>query len=152
MSQTEQITSELKRLVGWGLDWRRAATLPVLGCLADATDMPYRKAGARVVDFITASIGSLEGPYEFHGRRIDTHRTRWALRLLLRLEGRHDDAPSRRFRAIRILELTGHTPEQWRRDPSPERDLLRLLACHMTKCRAETDELAEGLIRLLDAA
>lgn len=92
MTPIEQVTGELKRLVGWGADWRRAGTLPALTELAGATNMPYRKAGERVVDFISTSISSLEGRWSFYGHSLDAHRTVWALRLLLRLEGRHDSA------------------------------------------------------------
>ena len=132
MTRVEEATGELKRLVGWGADWRRVAVCPILRQLAGATDIiDYRRAGTKVMDYIITSISELEGPWDFHGRRIDAHRMKWALRLLLKIEGAGSSAPCRRFRAIRALGLSGHTPQAWRRDPSPERDLLRLLAEQM---------------------
>ena len=132
MERAEEVTGELKRLVAWGADWRRVATCPALREVAGARDMTsYYKAGTKIMNFMIGAICSLEGPWEFHGRRIEAHQMKWALRLLLKIEGAGESAPGRRFRAICALKLSGHTPQGWRRDPSPERDLLRILAEHM---------------------
>lgn len=133
----EMVTGELKRLCGWGADWRRVATLPALIELSGTPmNASYYQTGTKVMDYLIASIRALEGPWEFHGHQIDSHKTQWALRVLLKIESRGDLAPARRFRAIRILELHGHTPELWRRDPSPERDLLRILGEAMCSAKA----------------
>lgn len=130
----EETTSELKKLCGWGADWRRCATQLTLRQLAGVSaSAGYRQSGVMVMDYLIASIRSLDGEYDFYGRRIDAHDTKWAIRLLLCLEGKGQSAPNRRFRAISVLKLSGHTPEAWRRDPSPERDLLRILASTMVE-------------------
>lgn len=128
---TEFVTSELKKLVGWGCHPRRVAVMPTLRRLAGVEDGTCLvTAGYIVRGFIEQAIQNIQ-PTDFEGKVRDSHELKRVFRLLLQFEGTSQSAENRRYRVISILGLCT-TVDQFRRPYGLERDLMRILAKAVT--------------------
>jgi hypothetical protein len=130
--RAEFVADELKKLVGWGADPKRLAVAPRLRELAGVDGEPSGVAGYAVRRFVVEQIASLTGSHEFMGRQIEANTIKRALCLLLEFEGRGQPAEIRRYRAITVLGVFCSV-EAWRRRFGPERELMGILAEHMTR-------------------
>lgn len=128
----EFVADELKKLVGWGADPKRLAISPRLRELAGVNGEVPVTAGYIVRRYLVEQISALAGSYPFMGRQYEADKLKWALRLLLKIEGEGQSADLRRYRVITILEAY-RSVEAWRRPVGPERDLMGILAENMTK-------------------
>lgn len=130
-SKVHDLTDELKRLVGWGAQPHRLALMPVLLELAEAQGAGFAQQGFIVLDYLKASIGSVESPISFGSREVQPEVSRRCYSLLLGTEGSGLSASNRRGRVIQLLGVY-HSIESWRRPAGPEREFLLELARHMT--------------------
>lgn len=125
--QLERLADELKSLVGWRALPERLVMKPTLCQLAGVhEDMPLTVAGGLCRRYILQTINSLNGVYEFEGKKLDAMKLNRAFKLLLGFEG-PKEAPARRRRVILLIEVLV-MPDQWRRPHGLERDFLMLLA------------------------
>lgn len=130
----ETATDELRQLVGRGIWTMRIVTLPTLRGLSrvDGTTSANRQA-THMRQWVKGGVlGMTEPAYDIRGLMIPSQQVRRALLISLKFEGNNgkEDATTRRIRAINALGLPVAV-STWRRDTSPERDLLRLLAEHL---------------------
>ena len=125
----ERLTDELRKLVGRTVWTLRLLTLPTLREFADVdSSLSVAATASAIRHYLKDGIASMgESVHEFQGKSLPGHKLVWALRLLMGYEGQGQGAAKRRERVIHILQLD--TPlQQFRRETSPERELLRLLA------------------------
>jgi hypothetical protein len=132
--QVEDATDELRWLVGRGVWTMRIVTCPTLRELSrvDSSASANRQA-THMRAWLKGGILSMpETTYEIWGRMIPSPQLRRALLISLKYEGNNgrEDATTRRIRVINALGLKAAV-STFRRDTSPERDLLRLLAEHL---------------------
>ena len=131
-SATEFLTSELKKLVGWGCHPKRVALMPTLRGLAGVEeDTSFVTAGYIVRRYLEEAISKLEGHYTFMGRSYEAHDMKRWFRLLLQFEGTAHSAENRRGRVIASMGVYCSV-ESWRRPFGSERDFLAILAQAMT--------------------
>jgi hypothetical protein len=129
-----RVAYELKILVGYGVIPSKIRYIPRLRGLAGADSAPLSDAVQIVRLYLVEQVASLSGTYDFDGRQIEADRMRWAYRLLLKIEGKRQNADKRRERAIEKLG-TYHDVETWRPPVGPEMDFMLILADQMTKPR-----------------
>jgi hypothetical protein len=129
----ELLADELNRLAGWGAEPRRLATKTILSELAGVQpSLPRYTAGCIIGRYLVEAIESLDGTYEFRGRRYDARLMTRAYKVLLRIESINRSAPARQYRVMQMLALDD-SYDQWRRNPERQRAFCRILAEHMVK-------------------
>jgi len=130
--EIEDLTDELRTLVGWGA---RPHRLPHLATLRALTDIPegasFRRTGQLMREQIRAAVDNLNHPtYDFEAGTCPREVLNRVLRLLFIFEGTGLCVTDRRHRVMQLLGLSWPM-DQWRRYNSPERQLIRLLASEM---------------------
>lgn len=134
--QIEQLTDELRQLVGKGAKPMRLVTLPVLRELSQVDgSLSVAQMGSAIHSYLVGGIKDMTGAYEFRGNALNDEKLRIILRILLDIHGYSQYAEKRRERVLHILGLN-YPLSQMRRPHSPERELLRLLAVHLVKREA----------------
>jgi hypothetical protein len=131
--QVELLADELRQLVGRGAQPMRLVSLPALrevSTVDGSSRLTARQKGSFIRHYLEDAICTMDGSYEFQGEPLNAAKRRRALRLLLKFEGSSQDATNRRERVLNLLELN-YPLGQMRRPDSPERELLRLLACQL---------------------
>lgn len=142
ITQIEQLTDELRQLVGRGAKPMRLVSCPILRDLADVdSSLSIAQMGSAIHHYLVDGIKSMNGVYEFQGKPLDAAKLCWCLRLLFEIEGVGQSAEKRRERVHHILGLRTALG-QFRKPHSPERKLLRLLAVHLV-AQSGRNQIAE---------
>ena len=133
-AQIEQLTDELRQLVGRGVNPMRLVTLPTLRSVSrvDDSKLTARQTGFLIRRHIETSILELSDaePYAVWGTKVEAAVLRRCLRLLLKYEGTGQDATNRRERVLYVTQIN-FPLGQMRRPNSPEREMLGILAQRM---------------------
>jgi hypothetical protein len=138
----EFLAEELKKLVGWGAKPSRLATLPNLRVFANLLPEPsvgLRRDGLLILNRLTTAINGIAGTIEFHDVLVPAEKLRWAVRVLLQIEGSGQSAEVRRAQAINLLGLAHrYGVSTWRHPEGPEWTLMLLVAQHLVASVSQT--------------
>ena len=103
----EELTDELRCLIGRGVWTMRLLTLPTLRKFADVdSSLSVAGTASAVRNYLRDGIANMsETVHEFQGKPLPGDKLVWALRLLFKYEGRGQGPSERRERVIHILQL-----------------------------------------------
>jgi hypothetical protein len=137
----EQLTDELRTLVGRGVWTMRLISLPILRELSRVDgSLSASQTASTIRNYLLCAIGTF-GDAEFQGDLIPSEIMRRVFRVLLNTRRTNDDADTRRGWALWLLRLN-FPVSQMRRPHSPERELLRLLANHLVSEYSGRNQIA----------
>jgi hypothetical protein len=130
--QIEQLTEELRQLVGWGAIPTRLVKLPTLRELAnvDGSGLTVRQQGSVIRSYLEDGINTI-GAIQIEGNLIDEPTAIRCLRLTFKFEGRWlKGVDVRRSRVLQLLD--SKFPLSWMgRHFSPEWEFLHALATQL---------------------
>lgn len=128
----EFIASELKKLVGHGASPHRLAVSPRLRELSGVNGGRPEDVGNFMRRWLTKRIATLDGPHVVDSEMVEAPELQKACLMLLRLGAYSRYAEVRRYDVIVLLKIHCSI-EKWRRPIGPERELMQILAVHLTK-------------------